>query len=475
MSHHKIGHPFWIISGAVVLLVGLSLVPWDKITGGKMKSYNLFGDLFPTSTQAEATGDEPVDPELLAAMADVENGGKKGQLVIDPMSDTTIVRTERSNGITTTEVINPKPAVANTAADGTVVIEDYTVDNSGLKNFKRALAEIDSRPLRIAVIGDSYIEGDILTMDIREILQSKYGGSGVGYMPASSELTGFRVSVNQRCSGWTHHEIRKNCRENMKTLSGEYFTSGGNGKTTYKGVKNPEHLDSWNKSMVLAVAPKGGTLTLTTDAGTETVTLPAEDVIQSVVVDGPTTSASVSASSGVEVAGVYLNDNSGIVVDNMSLRGNSGITHRQLSVDRAAQMRPYVDYDMIIVEYGINALTSKQTNYDNYKTFMIQTISRLRECYPNADIVMFAIGERGQKSGSSVSSMPTSEYMVTAQRDAARQTGVLFWDTRKAMGGDGAVIQWREKGLISPDYIHLNRKGGKALAELFVNALTKSI
>ena len=469
MNENRPGTPFLIVAGAIVLLFALSFVPWGTLTDNLIKNFNLLSDLFPQSVQV--TAEETLDPELAAALAELENesNGASADTSATPPKPVGI-RTVESGATSLYLVEEVKEIVNNKLSDGTIILEDYTVDNSGLKNLRNALQQ-SSRPVRIAVIGDSYIEGDIFTMNVREALQNRYGGSGVGYMPASSELTGFRTTVRQTCSGWADHDIRKNTREGMKTLPGEYFTATGTGKTTYKGVGTLSHLDSWNQTTVLAVAPGGGTVTLTTDGGNETLELPAEDVVKAITINGATTSASLTATNGVEVIGAFLNNSSGVCVDNMSLRGNSGQTHRKLSIDRAVQMRPYVDYDLIVVEYGINALSSQQSDYSGYKKLMMQTISRLRDCYPNADIIMMGIGDRGQKSGSDVVSVPTSGNMVSAQRDAARNTGVLFWDTREAMGGSGAVINWRNKGYINPDYIHLNQKGGKALSDLFIKAL----
>ena len=41
------------------------------------------------------------------------------------------------------------------------------------------------RPVRIAFFGDSFVEGDILTADLREKLQLAYGGGGTGFAPTS--------------------------------------------------------------------------------------------------------------------------------------------------------------------------------------------------------------------------------------------------------------------------------------------------
>lgn len=81
------------------------------------------------------------------------------------------------------------------------------------------------------------------------------------------------------------------------------------------------------------------------------------------------------------------------------------------------------------------------------------------------------IGDRGQKRGGVVKSMNSVPYMIDAQRQTARKTRCLFWDTRAAMGGEDAIVDWANSGRANKDYIHLTHKGGEVLAEEFVNAL----
>ena len=460
MSSKK-GKPFIIIGSAVVVLIGLSFVPWSDLTGGYIKDFNLLGDLFGSETTA-VTASETIDPELEKALAEADAQSKR------PVAGDASVTTTASPE-------HVKPAAAPRINDE-MVIEDYTANSQGLAHFRAALDNRATRPARIAVIGDSYIEGDILTMNIREMLQDTYGGCGVGYMPVSSPLVGFRTSVKQTCNGWTEHDIRKQSKDEYKSLAGEYFTSSAGAKSTYSGTSKLRHLDAWDNTRFLFVAPSDATVTIATDGGEQTFNVTGSGDVQCLSVPGHTTTASIkTANAGLQALGVYLDGNNGVAVDNMSLRGNSGITHRKISNTLASQMRRDVDYDLIIVEYGINALSSQQSDYSGYRKLMEQTMAKLKECYPKADILMLGIGDRGQKINGSVVSVPTSDNMVTAQRTAARNAGVLFWDTREAMGGEGAVVTWREKGFINPDYIHLNAKGGAELARIFVNSLKKSL
>ena len=91
-----------------------------------------------------------------------------------------------------------KPAFADTCPSGKVCIEDYSDSTCrGMSAFYEALDELAQRPrpVRIAYFGDSFIEADILTADLRAMLQQKYGGWGVGFVPLNSPINGFRPTV----------------------------------------------------------------------------------------------------------------------------------------------------------------------------------------------------------------------------------------------------------------------------------------
>ena len=459
------GKPFIIILLAVLLLAGLSFAPWSRLTDGKIKDFNLIGYNLKNKKTDVVTATEQIDPELEAALTDNSKNAM-------PLSSE-----EKGETFTASDTMpsKPKPAV-NPRVGDVVIIEDYTADGTGLKNLKTALANRASRPARIAVIGDSYIEGDILTMNVREALQNKYGGCGVGFIPLSSPLTGFRTSVRQTCSGWTVHDMRKKSEPAYKWLAGEWCTASAGAKSTFKGVKNLAHLADWQSTQLLYVSPADGNIKVTIGDETKLYPVKSGKEVQAISINRNINNIGIETDiNGLQALGIWLDGNSGICVDNMSLRGNSGISHRFLDNNLCAQMNKYIKYDCIIVEYGINALSSQQSNYNGYANLMTKVIAKLRQCYPGADIIMMGIGDRGQKYDGVVSSLPTAVNMVDAQRSVARKTGVLFWDNREAMGGENAVVTWRNDGLINADYIHLNAKGGARLSKLFVRALEKSL
>lgn len=449
------------------------------MTNGKIKDFDLFADLRVDSLNNEMKGNEFVDPELLKEMEQTDAGmevdaaGDKGA---NSLQGSTAMAGDDSSAESMQREQNSATAEAKAALQprkqGEMVIEDYTQSGSGLSRLKKALSKGSAR---IAVIGDSYIEGDILTQDIRDQLQNSFGGKGVGYMPAYSQVSGFRRTVGHTSNGWKQVGIQKASSSPYFSLMGEYFVGENGATATFKGIKDSK-LSSWRNSQILFIAPADGKITLTTDTDTVTYDVKAGPEVQMLSLVGETSVFKIKNNvPGLIFIGAYLDNGNGVKVDCMSIRGDSGITHRKINKDLAMQIRQYVDYDLIIVEYGINALTAEQKNYDRYGNLMTEVVERIRECYPNADILLLGIGDRGQKVNGQVHSLPTAKNMIDAQRRAAQKAGCLFWDTREAMGGEDAVVDWRNRKLVNADYIHLNSAGGKVLATELVKSLKREM
>ncbi len=472
MNDSSSRHIFLLLATALSVLVAMSLLPWSRMTGNIIKDFSLFSDLFPSDTEPglRLASNEDIDPELIDFM---NNSPSAVAAVTDSISADTL---------TAAAAVAEAAAMATPTIDGHVAIESYT-GAAPLERFRRALAEADSRVVRIGVIGDSFIEGDIFTQDLRSLLQQTYGGAGVGYMPLYSSFPGFRRSVSQQCDNWS--QILVNNQHGSDTLrlpQGEYNRALAGATTTYSGTRHFENGRKWSRSRLLYIYP--GTDSTGT-AGTPKIsadgTLTAEGdaafspEIKCLEINGETSRLKAELPAGAVALGAYLDGNCGVALDCMSVRGNSGLTLRRLNYEMCRRAAAWVDYDLIILEFGINALSVEQTNYTPYAAGMTQSIERIKQCYPNADIIVMGIADRGFKQGTEVTSMPTCQAMVNAQRHMAAANGVHFYDLRTAQGGENAIVEWRRRGLVNADYIHINHQGGKELANEFFTALQAAI
>ena len=459
----KKGSPFIIILSALILLIVVSLLPLSKWTGGRVKDFSLISDILKEVGVIDHTNpdNEQLDPALVEAMQqEAKSPLNQPDSVLALPIDTIIapVRPSRQGEL--------------------VVIEDYTTDSVGLIHFRDALAQ--PGVARMAVVGDSWIEGDIFTQDLRAKLQEAYGGCGVGFVNMHSDFPGFRRSVKQGGKGWKNHLAgKKGTKPEWLSLSEQYATpeAGAPATATYAGTKAFTTTEAWDASRLLFVAPTGGLISVKTGDGEwQQRNIQPSDSVQCIDLQGPTSSFEVkSGSTDIIGLGVWLDGTSGVSLDCMSSRGFSGITLTKISPALCRQMARFVDYRLIILEFGINAMSAKQTDYSVYSSRMVGVINHVRQCYPRADILLMGVGDRGEKRGGAVASMLTAQNMIDAQRDAARRAHCLFWDTREAMGGDGAVVEWSSNGLVNKDYIHMTHKGGARLAQELFNALQNSL
>lgn len=447
---------FIIIFSALAFLSILSICPWSEWTGGRLKDFNLLGDVMPHVPDSANTAAVNIDPDLEILEA---------ELPFDSVAECNENR----------DTLPPLPAdFATPVKDDAVLIEDYSADGLGVTRLAEILKQGAYRKVRIAMVGDSYIEGDILAQDIRAGLQDRFGGCGVGYIGAFSQFPGFRSSVNQSCSGWSETEMRKMSKSDpLRTILGHYHTSGSGALTRLKGSARPQHVQSWTSTTVLLSSPHSGTVTLSgSDTPAHTFTIEASDDIQAINLVAPTADISLSTDIiGLKVLGIWLEGDNGIVLDDISMRGNSGISLRHINDSTSYQMRRWVDYDIIILEFGLNVASAIQTDYTSYGRAMTESVNNLKRLYPNAMILILGVGDRAIKQGTQYLSMPTLPALIKAQREAARITGSLFYDTRTAMGGDGASIDWHSRKLVNSDYVHLNHRGGKELAGIFLKSL----
>lgn len=460
-----------ILIVAILILGGLSFIPWSTISGGKLHDYNLLSDILissPDSLEKETPEEEnDMDPELLKIML---NDSVKNE-VKEYMAPGYMDSVETPS----TSIIPDSVKIQPIKEGDLVVLEDYTVTQQGLRYLKTAIGS--GTLARIGVIGDSYIEGDIMVQNLREMLQDRFGGNGVGYMNLYSDFPGFRQSVRQGGKGWEVHDFKKG-KKNYIGVMQHYFTPEGNATALYKGVNKFGHLDKWDNSRFLFISPENAVIKTRVGGNNEWVlhNITGSTDVQEIYLSSPTDRFEIETSSpGIIGLGVWLDGNNGISVDCMSSRGFSGISLADIDESLTSKLSQYISYDLIILEFGINAMSAKQKDYSVYGRKMDKVIEKIKKVYPSTDILLMGVGDRGQKIGGEVHSMPTVRNMIDTQRSVAMRNNVLFWDTREAMGGEDAVVQWNRNGLVNKDYVHLSHKGGQKLAEPLFNAIINSL
>lgn len=341
-------------------------------------------------------------------------------------------------------------------------------DETNFANFKNRLSA--GKNVRIAVLGDSFIEGDIFTQDVRENLQNRYGGKGVGYVPITSNVAGFRQSVEHKFNGWSTKCITNNKGE--YGFSGYIFTPSEGAWVQYKGSAYRENLDEFSRVKFLFVN-KGSSkiVALVNDTIKLTFTPSAGEQLQSIVIDKPVRSVrfTINNVAGFSAYGAVLDGTSGVSVDNYSIRSYSGNGLINLSKNIADQTQKIMPYDLIILQYGLNVANEGTTNYSVYGGKLFEIINNLKRVLPNCAILVMSVSDRQNRSTGKT--MPAIYALERTQRSVAQQCDVAFWSTLYAMQNGGGMSNFVKKGWAAKDYTHLSARGGKVVADAFVEAL----
>lgn len=391
--------------------------------------------------------------------------------------------TADSDSIPLLPIVHKQPAFSDTCRAGLTCIEDYSDSTMrGVIPFYEALDDLShhQRTVRIAVFGDSFIEADIMTADLRNALQNKYGGNGVGFVPITALTSGYRPTVKHSYAGWKSHTIMDTTYfdRSKQGISGHYFQPGTGAYVELRGQKSyASRLDTCDRASILFYNRGSVTLSVVVNRGESQVrTFTPTGELQEMVVKGQIGSVrwTVDSADSTLFYGLTMDANQGIVVDNFSLRGTSGLTLKSVPMWMMKAFNEKRPYDLIILQYGLNVATERGRNYDHYCKGMQKTIDHLKEAFPQAGILIVGVGDRDYKDeNGTLHTMPGIKSLLRYQQNMAVENSVAFWNMFEAMGGDNSMerLVTSKPPLANYDYTHINFRGGKYLSNLLYEAL----
>ena len=353
-----------------------------------------------------------------------------------------------------------------------------------MEHFYRTMLEKDRRrPVRIAVLGDSFIEGDIVTADVRERMQDLYGGCGVGFVPFSSPIALYRATVRHTFDGWKTYDV-KAFRKVPEDVRDKFFVSGNvcipqQGATArMEGVTFRRHIDAARVARILFINRGNTSLHVVVNDSLERDFRPdPSPLAQQIVINGPVRTIAVTLSDpeGFVGYGIELECPDGVTVDNFSIRGNSGLALFGTNPGVNARIGELLGYDLVVLQYGLNVMSPEVMRYGSYAKNSVRVINYMKQCFPGSSVLVMGICDRSMQRDGEFETMPSVPGMIAAQRSAAEQAGVAFWNTFDAMGGHNSMVRFVEKHWAAKDYTHIGYTGGKYVADRLVDALITGV
>jgi hypothetical protein len=370
-------------------------------------------------------------------------------------------------------------------SDSSNILDFENDSSSNLSHFFQSLNLLKKKKCktRIAYFGDSMIEGDLISQDFRDCMQDFFGGSGVGYVPITSIVSGFRTSIAHSFDGWTTFNLLENIPQNHSLgIAGYCFVPNtiavidSNNSTSGSWVKytavNKKHLNKFHETKLLYGKSEGENFVVIN--GNRYKLIGSNEVNQLVVnTYSQQINARFQCTTPLDIFGFSMESDSGVVVDNFSFRGNSGLPIQKVKQTVYSATNSCLNYDLIILEYGLNAVDPRVTDFSWYERGMNVVIKHIKASFPNASVLLISVGDKSYRKEGKYQTDPSVPILVKTQKRMAKDNKLAFWSLYDAMGGYGSMVKWVEGDttFANKDYTHFNFKGARKVGKLLFSKI----
>lgn len=364
-------------------------------------------------------------------------------------------------------------------------IEDFDESsNSAMTRLYRKLND-PKQSVRIAFMGDSFVEGDILSGDLREALQTAYGGCGAGYAPISSPLTGFRQTIKTQSSDWKSYNVMQR-RKAPEDIQEDFYVSGwisrperDGASTLWSCTTARQHVDHCGGVRLLFVSRQPSTIEVEVDGGeARTYKFKGGKEVQQIAISAPRIESfrftvKEGAAGFVGYGAIFEGGKGGgVTLDNLSVRSNNGQAMFWTNASVNAQIGNLMGgYDLVVLQYGLNIMQRGVNVYTRYGAQIEKMVQYVRTCFPGCAVLVMGVSDRSMKENGDYKPMGEAIPMTRYQREAARNTKAAFWSTYDAMAAQGGMAKFVEQGFAGKDFTHINFKGGRQIALALSDAL----
>jgi lysophospholipase L1-like esterase len=370
------------------------------------------------------------------------------------------------------------------------------VNPGALAPFHAALASSDHPLVRILHFGDSHTACDYWSGRVRARLQARFGNGGPGLILPSRPWRGYRHDGVEQVTGvgWPGESLRSRECSGLVGLAGaamfpppgepfrlraaftEYrihvLGAGGEGaqaRTLAVPDAGPlalpplpllSHADPQPVDQELSL-PEGRLLRIFGEKGLGS---PARREL------------TVTFPEDARLLGVdLLTGRPGVVYDELGLNGAEILDLDRWNPDLRRTLLDQVRPDLLVLAYGTNDLGRPDLDLADYRARTRRLLVDLKRESNASILVVGPLDRQGAVRKLRPFFNARARQVVQALREVAQAAGCAFWDARQAMGGEGAILQWRRQGLAQKDLVHLTGPGYQRLGDRLVEALLKGL
>jgi alginate O-acetyltransferase complex protein AlgI len=349
--------------------------------------------------------------------------------------------------------------------------------------------------VRIMYYGDSQIEGDRITSSLRHSFREGRKGTGPGLFLPVMPVMYTKSLWLKSSSNWIKYnylsykngEIAHNKLGPFMALC-RFLPPGRNSTSTQKAwvrIRPSQYADSTSAQYdILRVF-------YSNPSGRVTINVTADD--KRVLTDSLKTGTEVKeltcglagaknillefqGKTSPDIYGISIESREGIIVDNIPQRGSAGLEFTMVDKKNLLEIFGKLKPDLIILQYGLNIVKNIRNNYSYYERGLYRQVKRVREVATESAVLVIGVTDMASVEGDSVKSYSNIPSIIRSQKEAADESGAIFWDSYSAMGGKSSVIAWSKMkpSLAQSDYVHFTYAGADSISKLLYGYIISS-
>lgn len=340
-----------------------------------------------------------------------------------------------------------------------VSVDSTTDSRIFLNAFYASIPECNERVVRVLHYGDSQIEEDRMTAQIRDALQSRYGGQGVGMMPLVQTIPSLSVKQQLFLSGRYVSPAQGPKRYFVYGFKRDQRSDGLYGAMGQMSVMN-DSLVTGSEDIMTVCRPAG-----------EKLRYSRWKVFADTTIRYSFAGDTVYLNGRGNVYGLSQESETGIIVDNIAMRGCLGTVFTKIDSTQLADFYREQNVRLIIMQFGGNAIpTNRQPGTIQSIAYGLrEQVRYLRSCAPRASILFIGPSDMLTQTDGQWTTYPMVPYMDKLLRKMAMEENIAYFSLYRWMGGAGSMLRWQEVGLAGSDGVHFTRAGarkaGNAIAE----------
>lgn len=363
----------------------------------------------------------------------------------------------------------------------------HTEFNS-LQFYDRKLAEplflklnnAANKRVNILYIGDSHVQADDFTGELRARFQLTYGNAGRGMVfPYSTARTHAAVDyVTSHTGRWLYSkniEATPQLSLGISGVTARTTDSNASFRLSFRGTVQPEH-----KRLRILLKREAQSYDFTVRSGNNQVQVDvfnptSPDNTPMVAVDLPAVSSDFvftlkktdTAQSMFEIYGISIetHNDEGVLFHSVGINGagHYSLLRQNLMQEQLMLLKP----DAVIIDLGANDFYRGKIDKEVFSNNLLKIVNIIRSANPETTIIL-GCSQDIYRGGYS---LPDCMVFSDIIREFSQKNQCLFYDWYWVAGGRFSMMRWSQSALAKWDMVHLTHSGyllkGQLMAESY--------